>query len=242
MKLLLDTYLKNPESITATSSADGFPAANLNEWDSGLIWKAASFAADVSIVLDLGSHLSFDAIVINNANFAAATIQANITDEWTNPAYSSEVSLGRYCDIRKAYIQLPGAGLTQRFVRLVVPVQTLDSGSEPFLGNFFVGTASNFAASRYGIKKIRPVDVFRPDSGVPRKKFLLPYHQFDIAITQQSLAETDLFSVFWNKAVLFDELNSDISRMWLVYAPEHEQQGIRNPVDTDRQFQLQEHP
>lgn len=240
MKLLLDRNIHTISNITTNSAEAGYSIGNVREWDSYLIWKAASFTLGVVIDIDLGSAKAFDSIALNNANFASATIQANDSDSWGDPAYSQVVTLGQFSGIRKGFFHL--STLTYRYIRISIPVQSLDSGTVPFLGNLFIGNATEFIASKFDIQKNRAVDVFTPDNGIPRKTFNATFYELAVSITKRTLAETDVFSVEWDRAVLFDCLNNDVSRMWPVYAPEKENQAIRNPNDTDRQFLFQMHP
>jgi hypothetical protein len=239
MKLLTDQNMRTFAGIVVSSAAAGFPVTNLQQYDPGLIWKAAAFSADISIVIDLGAAVAIPQIWLNNANFTSATLQANAADSWGSPSVSTNVTLAKDdIGIYKGFFDL--SATNYRYVRIVIPVQTLVSGTVPQFGNIIIGTASDLRVASWAAQTARNYSKFQPDGGGYRKNAKgRARHVFSVGVSGTK-AEVDAIVLSgWEAAIIFTDL-ADVADSYLVYPPESTGISIKNPLDAERSFALEE--
>lgn len=239
MKLLTDQNMRTFTGIVASSAAAGFPVTNLQQYDPGLIWKAAAFAGDINIVIDLGAAAAIPQIWLNNANFTSATLQANAADSWSSPSVSKSVTLAKDdIGIYKGFFDL--SATNYRYVRIVIPVQALVFGTVPQLGNIIIGTAADLRVASWAAQTARNYSKFQPDGGGYRKNAKgRARHIFSVGVSGTK-AEVDAIVLSgWEAAIIFTDL-ADVADSYLVYPPESTGKSIRNPLDAERSFALEE--
>jgi hypothetical protein len=239
MKLLTDQNMRTFSAIVASSAAAGFPVANLQQYDPGLVWKAAAFAGDINIVIDLGAAVAIPQIWLNNANFSSATLQANAADSWGSPSVSQTVTLAKDdIGIYKGYFDL--SATNYRYVRVVIPVQALVSGTVPQLGNIIIGTASDLKVSSWSAQTARNFSKFQPDGGGNRKNAKgRARHVFSVGVSGTKAEVDAVILSGWETAIIFTDL-ADVADSYLVYPPESTSKSIRNPLDAERSFAMEE--
>lgn len=241
MKLLTDQNMRTISSITASSTLAGYAASNLLQYDPDMIWKAASFAASVTLVIDLTAAASIKQIWLNNANFLSATIQANATDSWTSPAVSKAVTLaGDDVGIYKGLFAL--SETNYRYVRVVIPVQTLLFGDTlPWLGNVIIGDVEELVVSTWEPLVQEDFEDWIPDGGSYTEDSKgKPRHVFSASILNYTKAEIDAAPLKgWQMAVLYTELVS-VADSFLVHSPKGKRIRVRSQIDCDLEFVLRE--
>jgi len=242
MKLLTDQKMRTIDAITANSESALFPAANLLQYDPDLIFMPESFASAVSLVLDLAVASAIPFIWLNNANFLNVTIQANASDTWTSPAVSKDVVLADdKAGIYKGFFALSEA--EYRYVRLVIPVQTLLFGdSLPFLGNVIIGEAQELLASTWEPSLLERVDSFESDGGgYTENRPGKSRHVFPMSMSGVTCVEVDSAPLkHWNFAILFTDLVT-VADSYLVYPPAEKRLRVRSQIDCDFDYVLREH-
>lgn len=241
MKLLTDQNMTTINSVTASGSAEGFPASNLLNYDPDLIWKADAFSSDVTLVLDLLAATPIDYIWLNNANFLSATLQANASNVWTSPSVSKNVTLAEDdAGVVKGFFDL--SSTDYRYVRIVIPVQTLtDGGSVPSLGNIILGSVEDIRVSSWVPDVAQEFYSFQADGGsfVKASKGKAR-HVFSIAIVALTKAELDALPLKgWSQAVIFTDLGN-VADSFLVYPPAARRPRVRSQIDCDIEFTLDE--
>lgn len=241
MRILPDYNFRTITSITASSVNALFPATNLKELDPAVLWKALSFSEAVTLTIDFGSAVRIDKIWLNNANFKSATIMANSSDSWSSPAFSKSVTLAKDdLGILKGYFSLTST--SYRYIRISIPVQTLENGSVPCLGNIIIGSDVDFSP----VSKWEPdVDytfyTFTSDGGsyfkTPKTK---PRHVFGCGFEHITKAEHKALPITgWNNAIIYTDLD-DVSDSFLVYPPAGRSSDVRNPVDCSIELTFEE--
>lgn len=241
MKLLTDQNMRTISSITASSSAEGFPAANLLQYDPDMIWQAESFAADASIVIDLAVASSIKQIWLNNANFTSATIQANATNSWASPSVSKAVTLADDdVGIYKGFFDL--SETNYRYVRVFIPVQALLFGDTlPWLGNIIIGDTEELIVSTWEPLVQENFEAWEPDGGSYSEESTgKPRHIFTASMLNVTKAEIDAAPLKgWQNAVLYTELGS-VADSFLVESPKGKRPRVRSPIDCDLEFVMRE--
>lgn len=240
MKLLTNLKMHTFSAITASSSAAGFPVSNLQNYDPGLIWKAASFAGSITIVIDLGAAVAIPQIWLNNANFVSVTLQANATDAWSAPSVTKDVTLASddICII-KGFFDL--SATNYRYVRIVIPVQALTDGDTvPSLGNIIIGEAVALKIAAWEPQTTQNFTRFNPDGGGNRKAPKgRARHIFNVSQVGTK-AEIDASPVKgWSTAVIFTDLG-DVADSYLIYPPESTRKPTRNVLDVEFGYALEE--
>jgi hypothetical protein len=241
MKLLTDQNMRVIDSIITAYDAVGFPASNLLQYDPDLIWKASSFAWPIYITIDLAVAGAIDYIWLNNANFLSATLQANSADEWSSPPVNKPVTLAEDdVGIIKGFFDLTTQAY--RFVRIIIPVQSLsDGGSVPWLGNIVLGTSEYLLVSSWTPTVQEEYESFLSDGGnysewTPGK----PRHIFSATMQGVTKAEMDAAPLKgWSAAVLFTDLAS-VADSYVVYSPKGKRPRVRSQIDCDLEFVLRE--
>ena len=239
MKLITDANMRAITTLTASSAAEGFAAANLQQYDPGLIWKAAAFSADVTLVADLGAAVAIPQIWLNNANFLSATIEANDANDWADPAVSKSVTLAEDdIGIVKGLFDL--SAVNYRYVRVVIPVQALVSGTVPSLGNLIIGTAAALKVASWDSQTSRKFSKFEPDDGGYRKNYKgRARHVFGASVVGTKAEVDAVLLKGWDVAIIFTDLGV-VSDSYLVYAPDSTRGNTRNAADAERSFTLEE--
>ncbi|HAE37314.1 MAG TPA: hypothetical protein DCG57_01605 [Candidatus Riflebacteria bacterium] len=241
MKLLTDQNMRTIDAITASSEAAGFAATNLLQYDPDLIWAAASFAADVTIVIDLAVASSIKQIWLNNANFVSATIQANATNSWGAPSVSTTVTLAADdVGIYKGFFAL--SETNYRYVRLVIPVQTLLFGDTlPWLGNIIIGDVETLIVGSWEPLVQENFEAWEPDGGAYSEESTSKQrHIFTASMLGVTKAEIDAAPLKgWQMAVLYTELGS-VADSFLVHSPKGKRLRVRSQIDCDLEFVLRE--
>jgi hypothetical protein len=240
MKLITDLNMRAFTSLTASGSAAGFPASNLQLFDPGLVWKADAFASDATLVADLGAVTDIERIWLNNANFLSATLQANDSNSWGDPAVSISAILAEDdVGIIKGFFDL--SAVDYRYVRVVIPVQALTDGeSLPSLGNLIIGTSEELKVASWDSQTIRKFSKFEPDDGGYRKTYKGRARHIFAASVSGTKAEVDAVVLKgWDVAIIFTDLGV-VSDSYLVYAPDSTRGSTRNAADAERSFTLEE--
>lgn len=230
-------------NLTASSSATNFPVENITNIEPMQRWKPATYAADVSIVIDFLTAQTLNTAFLNRCNFPVCKIQGNDTDIWTAPAFEQSVNLS--CDIaenRKAWVELEN--FNYRYLRIVIASgQTLDNSETlPAIGNLIAGTSENLPmVSAFTTELIKKFDRWESDGGSYHKQSKgRARHVVSLKI-DATLSEMRSFFVGWDYAVLFADLGN-VSDAWLVFGVERLQNAIRNPIDTTLLLGLEEKP
>ena len=217
-----------------------FEAVNLLNLDPGIIWKAASGIKNANIVLDLGSANNINHIWLNNANFTACTIEANDSDAWDSPAVSKTVTLKTDdANITKGFFDL--SSTNYRYVRVVIPSQTLLSGSELFLGNIIVGESIEVVIAQWQpLLSTHKVKFQADDGGYTESKIGKSRHVFNV--NMEGTVQEVLYDVpwTWSNAITFEDMGS-VERSFLVFSPENRRDRVLSPLDMQSTFTLQEY-
>lgn len=241
MRILPDYNFRNIASISANNENPLFPVSNLKELDPTVIWKALDFSAPIEITADLGSPLSVNKIWLNNANFRTAILMANSSDSWEEPEMTKTITLGKDdLGVLKGYFDIGSAPF--RYIKLAVPLQGLDKGDAPYLGNFIVGNDLDFSP----VSKWEPdVDyafyTFTSDGGsyfkTPKTK---PRHVFGCGFEHITKSEHKALPITgWNNAIIYTDLD-DVSDSYLVYPPAGRSSNVRNPIDCSIELVFEE--
>lgn len=227
-------------SITASSSAAGFPASNLLLRDPDLIWKADSFAASIRITLDLGSAAAIDHIWLNNANFLTPVVEANSANSWASPAVSVPVTLAADdIGVIKGFFDL--SAVPYRYVSIVIPVQTLVSGTVPQLGNVIIGSSVYLYASTWEPTVQEELNAWQPDGGgyVEESKGKAR-HIFSTSMLGITKAELDAAPIKgWEVAVVNTELGS-VADSYLVYRPKGWRPRVFSQINCEIEYVMRE--
>ena len=104
-------------AITAGSEASGFPAINLANAQRTMLYRCGTTFSTETLVFDLGSALAADSLILLDhsiLNTTTITLQANTTNAWGAPAFSSAVAW------QSSWILHSFASQTYRYWRLVV--------------------------------------------------------------------------------------------------------------------------
>lgn len=241
MRLMPDYNFSQINTITTNSTNPLFPALNLLELDPAAIWRAASFSVAINLVFDLGSAKNVDKIWLNNANFINATLQANSSDSWNNPAVSKNVALEEDdIGVVKGYFAL--SNVKYRYVRILIPMQSLLFGTAPQLGNVIIGKDSDFSpVSEFNVDIEHDFYTFTSDAGsFFKKERYKPRHVLNLVFNNMPKAEIAALPLTnWNNAILFTDF-SPASESYLVYPPISRKQMIRNPLDCSLSFAFEE--
>lgn len=228
-------------SITTNSTNPLFPALNLTELDPAAVWRAASFSVAITLIFDLASSQNVNKIWLNNANFTSATIQANSTDSWAAPAVTKDVTLAKDdLGICRGYYAL--SETDYRYVRLVIPVQTLLRGTVPELGNVIIGEDIDLSpVAEFNSEIAEEYYTFLSDSGrYFKKRKHTPRHVLSLAFANQTKTVIDALPLTgWNNAIIFSDL-SDVAEAYLVYSPVERRKITRSPLDCSLSFTLEE--
>lgn len=240
MKLITDKNMRAVSVITASSVAEGFPAANLLQYDPDLIWKANAFAASIRITLDLGSASDIDHIWLNNANFLSAVIEANSANSWASPAVSVPVTLASDdIGVIKGFFDL--SAVPYRYVSIVIPVQTLVSETVPQLGNIIIGSSVYLYASTWEPTKQEEVNIWQPDGGgyIEESKGKAR-HIFSTSMLGITKAELDAAPLKgWEIAVVYTELGS-VADSYLVYRPKGWRPRVFSQINCEVEYVMRE--
>lgn len=241
MRLLLDYNMRTITAITTNSENSLFPAANLKELDPAVIWKATAFNTAVSIAIDFGKAVTVDKIWLNNANFLTATIQANSSNSWSSPAVNKNVVLvSDDIGIVKGYFNLSTSAY--RYVRVLIPLQTLESGNRPTLGNIIIGKDIDFSpVSKFETNISHDYYSFVSDGGsffkTPKTK---ARHVFEVAMEHITKSELKAIPLnHWQNAIIFTDM-ADVSDSYLVYPPASRKNEILSSIDCSIDFKLEE--
>lgn len=240
MKLITDKTFRAASSITASSTKTGFPASNLALYDPDVLWIAAAFSANVTLVFDLGAAVPINQIWLNNANFLSVTLQANSANSWSSPAVSKSVTLADDdVGIIKGFFDL--SETSYRYVRIVIPTQSLVSGTVPQLGNVTIGTAVNLPVSAWTPDVIHEFNSFVADNGSYTKSEKgKARHAFSAALTATTKAEIDALPLKgWLVGVIYTELGS-VADSFMVYPPAGRRPRVRSQIDCDIEYVLEE--
>lgn len=240
MKLIPDYDMNLISSINASSQAIGYSATNLKYYDPGLIWKPTEFASDASIVIDFSAQVETNALWINNANFTQLLLQANSVDTWDSPALSFEKNMSEdEKGVVKGFFELPT--FEHRYIRIVIPVQDLLFAEiVPFLGNVIVGRTSEISVASWNPSITQEWHTFKPDGGPYMKtQKANPRHIFGLKLsgTKSELDSAPLKN--WHKAVIYTDLG-DVSDSYLVHSPVGRAGTVRNLLDCEINFSLEE--
>lgn len=240
MKLITDLNTRTPSAITASSTRAGFPASNLSLNDPEVVWMADAFSGDVNIVFDFGSAAAINQIWLNNANFLAVTIQANASNSWSSPSVSKSVTLAADdVGVVKGFFDL--SEIAYRYVRIVIPVQSLLSGEVPWIGNAVIGTAEDLLVSAWNPDVIKEFSSFLADGGAYSKSEKgKARHVFVAAGASITKAELDAMPLNgWLTAIIYTQLGS-VADSFMVYAPAGKRTRVRSQIDCDVEYVLEE--
>lgn len=241
MKLITDRNMRTISSITASSEAAVFAAANLLQYDPALVWKAAAFSGNVTLTADLGAAGQINFIWLNNANFLNVTIQANSANTWDSPAVSKAVVMAEDdVGVIKGFFEFSASPF--RYVRVVIPVQTLTDGSSvPFLGNMVLGNTQDLIVSTWQPQVVEEFNDFLADGGSYHEASKgKARHIFSVGILNEFKSVIDSLPIRgWEVAVIDTEFGS-VADSYMVYRPKGKQPVVRSPIDCDLEFVLRE--
>ena len=143
------------ESATITASTENaqYPASNLTNDFRTKVWRSTSNSDN--IVFDLGSAQEIDHVAMvdnwkNGWGVSTVTIEANATDVWTSPAFTTTLTLDATFGVG---IKALSSAQTYRFWRLVF-TSTLSYCEAAYI---FIGKASDFVTNSidYGFSYVR---------------------------------------------------------------------------------------
>ena len=126
-------------TITPSTQANNYPASNLlRPFEPTMPWRTTA-TTEQTAVIDLGSAFALGRIILLGLNYATLTLQANATDSWGAPTYTSgtltaERNLWTQRTQRCIWVAPLVAGVTPslRYVRLVIAAQTPTDGATYF--------------------------------------------------------------------------------------------------------------
>lgn len=241
MRLISDLKMSAIDTIVASSQFELFPVENLLDYDSNKLWIAASFAAQITILIDFGSAKPINAVWLNNANFLSATIQANSADSWASPPVSEAVTMTEDdTGVVKGFFDIADA--EYRYVRIVIPVQSLlDGGAYPWLGNIIIGEPESIIIGDWSSDIEEESDEFKSTGGnYDQNKYGIARHVFSVAMLNADKSEIDAAPLKgWSYAVWMADLGS-VADSWLVCAPTSKSMKIRNVKNCDLSFRLRQ--
>jgi len=126
-------------TITASSANAFYPVSNLQDQQTIREFRTADTVTTANLVIDLGSAMAVtDVILAGNMvdrtiGLTSLTIEANATDSWGAPSFSS----GAITDIAKGILIAQFASQSYRYWRLVL---TNSGGNYAGFGAMFMGT------------------------------------------------------------------------------------------------------
>ena len=237
---LLSSFL-TMTNLSSSGAASGFPVSNIADAEPMKRWQASAYAGDVWVKAQISSAIG--SLFLNRCNFSHAHVQWNATDSWTSPTIDQGVDLALDdAGNRKAWVDLPAndAG----FVRILIPgSQALDnSESVPAIGNLIVGTAATLPTiGDFNPRLIQRVNRFESDAGALAKTPIgRARHVIQIGVGD-SLANVRAMPKTWPLGVIYADLGN-AGESWLVFPPEDWDRPIRNVLDAQLRFSLEEKP
>ena len=224
-------------AITASTANGSFPASHVLLYDPGVIWRATANSGE-HLVAAFGAVTALDSVYLGNANFATVTIQGNNSDSWSAPAFSKSFLLGMNdADVRKGFLDI--TGFNYSYLRVLIPVQTLDSGTYPQLGNLLCGVAQSILIEDYTVTTVTDVDSFQADGGsVNQEPHGIMRHELSLTIAG-NLSEIRAIKKSWIEAVLFEDLGY-VADSYLVFRPNWSR-PTKSPIDARLPITLKEH-
>ena len=168
------------ESATLTAgSADGsYPVTNIQKIPTTSEWRTASGTTTSNVVIDLGSaqtveHMFLIGSALEGLNFTSITLEANTSDSWGAPAYSS----GAITSFPENLLYLATGTQSYRYWRVVI---TNGAGGATFTGfsNLFLGEAlsltNNNIDTSWSLSQNERADV---STGLYGQRFITTYNK-----------------------------------------------------------------
>ena len=227
-------------TITSSGAAAGYPAANIEDLNPGLVWRADAYTGDVWLKCDLGGAKSLTALFVNRANFPHLHIQGHASDDWGSPSFDLGCDLVKDdADNRKGWFDL--AAFNYQWVRILIPgSQALDAGSVPEIGNVILGTSAALpVVSNFTPELLSKVNTWQSDGGSLRKNYRGVLRHAITVTMGDTLANVRAMVKTWTHAVLYADLAAS-GETWLVYRPDRISMPIKNTIDAGAQATFEE--
>jgi hypothetical protein len=236
---LLSTF-EDLSAVTASGSTANFPAANVDDENPGLYWRADAYGTDAWLKIDFTSAKSLTCVFLNQANFPQCKIQGNAADSWASPSFDETVDLVQdEAGNRKGWFDL--TAFNYRYLRILIPSgQALDSDTVPILGNLITGTSAALPiVSQFTPELIGRMEEFESDGGnYDAEPIGIQRHILSLTFGD-TLADLKAVPKTWQYAVLFEDL-SDASGAWLIVRPTRWPRPTRNANDAKMSVQFKE--
>ena len=177
MKLGFVNLVAAADAVSASSSASGYPAANVQTPQRPFLPWRSTATTEQWVKVDFGDPTSLEVVAPIHANVTTLTVQGHATDVWTSPSYSVALTIGRNpWNRRYQAAQLP-VGFNYRYLRLLIGAQTPVDGAAYFsLGGLWAGTldeAPRDIRYEYEIETLEPRVDIQPDHGGWRERLTL---------------------------------------------------------------------
>jgi len=253
--LFLYNNLLDVATLTASSAATGFPAANLQNPFRGKVWRTAgATAGTANLVIDHATAKAVTVVALIGYNWTSAPgtlkFQANATDSWGTPSFDQDLTFaanptanGNHGIIIKTF-----ASQSYRYNRLNVVYSPGAVDTDWDLGRIFVG--SYFAPTRnysreHDVGIIDPSYVSRTIGGQDHIDQIAKYRTIDFKCQITTQAQWELYqamihNVGVNKDLLIAfDYDSEPDEM-TIYGKFTKLPGMRRDVLFDLLFSFQE--
>lgn len=226
MKMLYDFIPANTSdssvTISASTSAVGFPSTNLKEIQPVKAWKSTAIT-DSYILYDFGAARSLTGLFLNRFNFASFRIQGNATSDFSSPSYNVLVSAQTkdeiYDENYMHYFHEFNA-FNYRYLRIFIPGQTPLFESTYFkVGNLLVGNYVETwnPKAGYSVEYVEKADTKEFDSGYTEEvKIGRTKRIFSGQFDKISNTEYNKIRYTRNPVVLYHDWESDPTKCYLV--------------------------
>lgn len=238
--------LKDFKSLTlaSTGAAVGFPATNAATLDPMQRWVSDAYAGEVMLWSENQVGIS-GGIFLNRCNFPSARFQMSEFAGFSPTPHLLDIEISLVLDDagnRKGWFDI-GAFKTG-YIRVAIPAsQSLDnSETTPAVGNLIVGVPEALPlVSDFNPRLIKRMNRFESDSGsLVKTPAGRARHIIQMGIGD-SLANIRAMPKKWTIGVLYADL-ANAGEAWLVYPPEDWDRPIKNVLDAQLRFTLEERP
>lgn len=210
--LFLYNNLLDSATLTASSAATGFPAANLQNPFRSKVWTTAGVTpGTANLVINHGSAKAVTVVALIGYNWASApgtlTFQANATDAWGAPSFSQALTWAANptANGNPGIIIKTFASQSYQYNRLNVVYATGDWS----LGRIYVGTYFQPAKSfsrEHGISIVDPSFVSHTIGGQDHIDTITKYRTVEFKCQVTTQAQWELFQAMINNAGINKDL------------------------------------
>ena len=242
MKIM--TTFQSLGTPTSSGATTGFPVTNITDLDPNKRWLSAYYPGeDVWTLVDFGSAKVLTAIFLNQCNFPQCVIQGNASNVWSSPSFNYLANLIKDdASNRKGWFDL--SAFNYRYLRILITAsQPLDnSETVQAIGNLIAGSSVSLPI----VGELTPhltqrFNRFESDGGnLTKTKKGRAKHTIGIGIGD-SLANIRAMDKTWNIGVLYADMGN-AGESWLVYPPEDWNKPIKNILDSQLSFTVEERP